>query len=311
MTNLLRITSEEGWRVDEQFPYLQPGTKPKMVFVSPRERTPKSIVPGHRYLFKVAHSWRAQQAWSEYIAYHFARLAGLDTPPCFIGLNEEGELGAVVEFFYGHPNQVPRQFVHGVDILASFHRTMRTGRPNNIRENIRVFRSLMHTGPWAEWWAATTAFDALIGNGDRHTENWGFMVDRDKAGKTTYSIAPVYDNGSSLGSEHTDKRLRAMLANREQITSYILRGRSHLGMDMRTDAECQHFQLCAEILKRYPQTKLVFEATLGRFDLSQAERIVQQCVCDDTCVPFSATRAEFVVALVSERMRHLRAALEL
>lgn len=31
-------------------------------------------------------------------------------------------------------------------------------------------------GDGQRWWAETIAFDAIIGNTDRHSENWGFLI---------------------------------------------------------------------------------------------------------------------------------------
>lgn len=45
-------------------------------------------------------------------------------------------------------------------------------------------------------------FDALIASSDRHCENWGVIHN-----KGTYTFAPIYDNGDSLGFNVTDEKL--------------------------------------------------------------------------------------------------------
>jgi len=45
--------------------------------------------------------------------------------------------------------------------------------------------------------------DALIGNGDRHLDNWGILS---KSGQITF--APIYDCGSSLGALLSDEQMK-------------------------------------------------------------------------------------------------------
>ena len=65
--------------------------------------------------------------------------------------------------------------------------------------------------------------DALVGNTDRHHENWGLLfwptgVDRRPA------VAPTFDHASSLGRELQDRR-RATYLNEGRVGWYVERGR--------------------------------------------------------------------------------------
>ncbi|WP_312908964.1 HipA domain-containing protein [Tissierella praeacuta] len=51
--------------------------------------------------------------------------------------------------------------------------------------------------------------DALIGNTDRHFDNWGLLVN--KTGKNLF--APIYDCGSSLGALLSDEEMEILLNN--------------------------------------------------------------------------------------------------
>ena len=42
--------------------------------------------------------------------------------------------------------------------------------------------------------------DAFLGNFDRHGANWGFLKKNNK-----YSLAPIFDNGSSLFPQMIDE----------------------------------------------------------------------------------------------------------
>lgn len=71
-------------------------------------------------------------------------------------------------------------------------------------------------------------FDALIGNTDRHHENWGVVVGA-KHGENTYHLAASFDHASSLGRELTDERRIERMTTKDtraSIEAYALRGRS-------------------------------------------------------------------------------------
>jgi len=143
-----------GWALSEDFPYFPVGSKPKRMLICPDNATESFLIPGHAYLFKQALDWQAYQVWSEFIAYRIGALIGLDVPPCFIAVDEESaEVGALVEFFYGHPGKQPiPRFVHGADFLPLKDR--RRGRPHHIIHNLRLCKALGVKKP-ETWWSRT------------------------------------------------------------------------------------------------------------------------------------------------------------
>ena len=52
-----------------------------------------------------------------------------------------------------------------------------------------------------------TAFDALIGNADRHWGNWGYIGKN----KSYVGLAPLYDNGNSMCTVLTDRKMKKAL----------------------------------------------------------------------------------------------------
>ncbi len=68
--------------------------------------------------------------------------------------------------------------------------------------------------------------DALVGNTDRHDENWGWIK---PAGGGPVHLTPTYDHASSLGRELTDEKRAMRLATRDpnaSVSSYAARARS-------------------------------------------------------------------------------------
>ena len=65
--------------------------------------------------------------------------------------------------------------------------------------------------------------DALIGNTDRHHENWGTLRNVEQ-NECVDSIGPTFDHASSLGRELLDER-RRMLMRENRVGNYAEKGR--------------------------------------------------------------------------------------
>lgn len=70
--------------------------------------------------------------------------------------------------------------------------------------------------------------DCLINNNDRNKNNWGFLFDS-KTGK--YWPAPIYDNGASFVSKHSDEKLSRLLSNQSALENSALNGMCYYTVD--------------------------------------------------------------------------------
>jgi hypothetical protein len=285
------------------------GSKPKRLFLCPSDSPEPFLIGGHSYLFKIAEGRKAQQLWSEVIAYRIAALVGLEVPPCFVAVDHAtGQVGALIEFFYGYPDDdEPAQLVHAADLISANRliQRMRTGprtdRPHAIRLNLLICHALELDE--VRWWACVLAFDALIGNTDRHPENWGFLVRTRQDGRSIWSFAPVFDNGTSLGYELPEERLREA-SQPARLERYIARGRHHCGWDLSSDSETPHMELCKCLLNAHLEARAAMWG-ITEFDGARVAEIAEECAQFDVGVPFTRDRARFVSALVEARKRRL------
>jgi hypothetical protein len=74
-------------------------------------------------------------------------------------------------------------------------------------------------------------FDAWIGNGDRHDENWGILLRRSSEDSTQFNryLAPTFDHASSLGRNESDERRLQRLESNDanfNVSGYATRSRS-------------------------------------------------------------------------------------
>lgn len=80
-----------------------------------------------------------------------------------------------------------------------------------------------YSAPLLEQLASYTILDGLIGNTDRHHENW--MIKQGFSdGDVRFSVAPSYDHATSLGRELSDEQ-RQRILDSNGVLGYLQRGR--------------------------------------------------------------------------------------
>lgn len=297
------------WPRDEDFPVFPGGSKPKRMITCPHREVAPFLIPGHSYLFKTATGWQQQQVWSEVIAYRIAALIGLNVPPCFLAVDQyDGTTGALVEFFYGYPKDpTPARLIHGSDLLSLTFADKKRGRPHFVRRNLLTARFLKVEGA-DEWWGRALTFDALIGNTDRHPENWGLLVSRDSRGKVSYQMAPPFDNATSLGYEIDDRRAIEVASDEKRLWAYIARGAHHCEWDPIEPGLSDHTALCARFIAAYPEAGAAMRNVI-RFELDQVRAVLDDCTRYDVGIKFTVERAALVLNLIERRRELLSRAL--
>jgi hypothetical protein len=292
------------WLADNEFEYNLPGAKPKRTLVAPDAGFQPFLLGGHRYIFKSPTGRAVQQIWSEVIAYEIARHVGVTVPAAFLAYNRFGRTpGVLIEFFYGYRFEQPVRFVHAIEAFQGAAQPV-DFRHGSLRENIALCRA-HRVVDWKAWWAKTIAFDALIGNTDRHSENWGFLVAADPALERRFALAPAFDNGTSMGALVRDGDLdRHMLDG--PFKRFLERGAHHVAWLRDSERGAQHADLCRQFVDVYGGVDDM--APIFNLSDSAIERIVSWCTRFDFPVPFSEKRAEFVAAQLKARRTAIKAA---
>ncbi|MEX2398299.1 MAG: hypothetical protein WD491_14775, partial [Balneolales bacterium] len=159
------------------------GQREKLLLISPEKACPDFCVPQHRYLFKESFHRYKDQFWAEVLAYKVGCLMNKSVPPAFVAFNSETEVcGALIEWFYTSKSK----YFSGGEVMTrmipGFDREK--GRQHNF-ETVEVYSSALSKQgiiqtDWLQYWAKTFVFDALIGNTDRHQDNWGWLTHRRK-----------------------------------------------------------------------------------------------------------------------------------
>ena len=303
------IVSLDGWELDQDNPFGLPGAKPKRIFICPKPPPRPFLIGGHRYLFKEPPGWRAPQIWSEVIAYELSRDLCLPVPPAFLALGPgNGSPGVLIEFFYGHPEEERRRYVDAIDLLQGrgFGINYQHG---SLKDNIALSRFL-GAPEWKDWWCRVVAFDALIGNVDRHSQNWGMLVRPSLEGRPAeYRMAPAFDNGTSLGYGFPEDALAARSTPGE-IAKLVANGRHHFSWAGGSEG-APHAALCGSLrtlLRGGVGTSMDDTVNL---DNVRIEVIVDWCSRFHFPLRFSEARALFVAEQLKARRDAIAVALRI
>lgn len=117
-------------------------------------------------------------------------------------------------------------------------------------------------------------FDALIGNTDRHCENWGIV--ETKEGKIR--MISIYDNSSSLGRElHSNtERKKNLLEDETKFNNYI-NGNKSLIIGLEENKKgISHFLLLKEVLNNNPLLIEKYKRKLEGLSFEKIENIVKK-----------------------------------
>lgn len=187
------------------------------------------LLPDGRWLFKEARP-NTGEDWAEKAAAEVARALGIDAAT--VELASFGERrGCISRNFVDvaagealvHGNEILGMRVTGYDKGKTFRQSDHT--LENIDSAIRSLFAAEHAEGILTELAGYMVLDALIGNTDRHHENWGLLLRVQAEPRAlTLSVAPSFDHASSLGRELLDeRRIELLTANR--VSSYVSKGR--------------------------------------------------------------------------------------
>lgn len=186
---------------------------------------------------------------------------------------------------------------HNFEHISAFHKVL-------------VKRSLM-TQDWIDMWGKILLFDALIGNTDRHQDNWGIiwtihvdeLISADQKPRYDFKVSavltPAFDNGSSLGREILDIKLEDF-QNVDHLRRYIQRGTHHMKWSRLDDRKCGHAELISKYVGQYPDVKDILRKSIN-FNFASMTKAILELTEFNVAIPLSKQRAEFIVKLTEMR----------
>ena len=245
------------------------GTKTKFWYRDPDEDA--------NWLFKYPRQ-NTGEHWAEKIAAEVASTLGFRHAKVELA-QFEGDRGSVTESFarggraLHHGNQMLKWIVSGYEPKKKFHQSQHT-LANILEVMDRVFVSSEAAIRAKRTIASYTVLDALIGNTDRHHENWG-LLRRSEGGGLKGFVAPSFDHASSLGRELLDERRDRLLAE-NGVGGYVAKGRGAIYWSEDERRGPSLLELVRRAVRTYPDLFRPAVLKLAEIDESVFSEIVER-----------------------------------
>lgn len=260
-----------------------------------------------RWLFKYPQV-NTGQHWAEKVAAEIAE--ELDVLHAKVELAEfEGVQGSSTESFA----REGRELYHGNQILAGqvlgYDPSKKFGQSSHTLANIfealeRVFRRPETAMGAKQRIAEYMVLDALIGNTDRHHENWGILAKQTPSGMTNI-VAPSFDHASSLRRELVDSssgKCRARILQENRVGQYAESASGAIYWNVGDRKGVSPLELVRRAAESHPPLFRRAFALLGKLEQERLERIIGR-------VPLgwmSDTARRFAIELTRYNLKQLR-----
>ena len=310
------IIDISGWYLDEAV-YAE-GSLTKSTWFAPPVDDFDFIVKNHRYLFKQGRERAPWQYWSEIVASIIGEEIDVNVPACFAAIDSDtGREGVLIEWFYGHPNSRSVRYTPAEQWYTRINPDFDTkrGDAHNLADAETICRFLGQHGlfmgqKWRVELFKYLVFDALIGNVDRHQNNWGFLWTDTNKGQVV-SLSPAFDNGTSLGYEILEEKLKNF-DSKERVTTYVAKGTHHIRLVRGAARKPTHIDLLLYYLDKYKSLgglEIVIEKVIT-LDLESLASDLYLLTEYDMPTRLSEKRVSFMLNLLKARKEKISALLD-
>ncbi len=208
---------------------------------------------------------------TEHVSEHLASLIGKDlgvqTADVDLGTykNRIGSISYLV-------NKENEAVVEGIQFLLKNY-------PNYDKDNlidkesgghycIDYILSVFADSKWKEFVLKMMLFDFLIGNSDRHQNNWAVLLGYEEEESVLYRrLCPLYDNGSSLCCYINGSRIDDYLGRDKNRFSSLVdsKSRSIIRIHPEDANKPTHKEVLMYLMKEYPETCTYAREMLNKF----------------------------------------------
>ena len=307
------------------------GTRDKKYLQSP---------DGKFYFFKKSAHNYPLEFWSEIIAYELGTQLGLNILRYDVAFTGS-EIGCISQSMI---DQDKEELKEGGKYLQAFDSAF---NPDDKKQRNQYTFQLIENalnepemGGYIEEIIKIIVFDSIIGNSDRHQDNWALIEEIDfmelkriseslakikiEQGELVKNIeaigdllsqsivklrfAPIYDNGSSLCRELTPGKVSSMLRNNEELDGYLRRGDSEIHWE---GHKVSHFELIKQLAGTAYSGKVskIIKSFSLKFDpvafKSILEQIDKELPVEYGNVKLPENRKELILKLITLRFRRL------
>lgn len=243
-----------------------------------------------------------KEIWTEYLAYKIGTYLGLNIPEAKPATVDE-HYGILIKSFLerGLAGLPANELSEASDLL----RTIPCSQPHNLK-GIKVLQhnELVKDDTWSEY-IKMLIFDCIIGNNDRHDENWGLLYE---PSIKKFVLAPIYDNASCLTSGDDEYKVEKLLKDDKFLENYIDKGRPpNLYIDFKDYKKYNHFEIIQYLINSESNVTDLIREMLQKDYLSYTKEVLEQI--HHTDVPdfykLSDNRIELIYKILKIRKKKL------
>lgn len=177
--------------------------------------------------------------WAEKLCSEFAKI--LEFPCADVELAILNGRFACLSYFFVNKNEGYSHYDGGKYFPPDYD------ADRNLGYNFQLIESILQEFNLVKEFLYIVVFDALVGNGDRHQDNWG-ITRHEKRNDMT--ISPLYDNSASLCREKGASDAATLIESKEELLRFIYRSKSKIGW-LQTRQE-KHFVLIRKLYRLFP-----------------------------------------------------------
>lgn len=202
------------------------------------------------------------ESCSEKMAYEIAKVLGYDCARIELAEDENGTIGILNYLF------VNTQVSQHIDAISYINQENTTREQFYTIENIKKCLDKIDNQLF-EQFLKVLVFDALIGETDRHEENWGILIEHGK-----YKVSPLYDNGCNLLREFKNRQYaEKYYSGKKDFNAYIERSKSLIYNEI-TKKTYTHFELIKKLYKEYPTLIKIEIDNISKLTETKIEEII-------------------------------------
>jgi hypothetical protein len=159
----------------------------------------------------------------------------------------------------------------------------------------------------ADFFVGYLLFDALVGNTDRHHENWGVVIisGGEASAPAEFHLAPSFDHASSLGRNENDaSRTRRLTTTdkRDSVEAYATRSRTAFFGHANATKTLTQSELIRELRDAYPESTTFWATVFSLIDFKVFESICARISPE----LMSRDAAEFALRMLTHNQSTIR-----
>ncbi|MFN8310644.1 MAG: hypothetical protein U0T73_11845 [Chitinophagales bacterium] len=289
-----------------------------------------------KHYFKLPITRYHWEFWSEVAASKIGQLLEFDIADYNVAYNEKGEIGCLSKSIF----QSGEELFHGQQYLLrlkpNFH--VKDGRDHSYQLIKEFFESYTLTKPLFKNFIEMLVFDAVVGNHDRHQQNWALVRSSKDGGiifwarwlwrKLTLKDNPnepiiklrfskIFDSGNCLAYNYSDEKIKNdLIYDQQKFENFVIGEKAVCHINWQNQ-KMKYVDLLYKIMEDNPnEIKSAVGRVIKNYDEVKVATIIDNLDCDfpfdEKFWPYrlSLDRKEIFKKLIKRRVELLRPILQ-